>query len=351
MSLLVTGAAGFIGSSLVRHLRRRWSQRPVVSFDALTYCGRRENLATLDDDPKHTFVQGDIADAQAVAAVFAQHPIETVFHLAAESHVDRSILDPLPFVHTNVEGTVVLLQAAVQAWKGRSDVRFVHVSTDEVFGSLGSHGRFTERTPYGPRNPYAASKAASDHLVRAWHHTYGLPTLVTNCCNNYGPRQFPEKLIPMVIRRALAEEPIPLYGSGDNVRDWIYVDDHCEALATVFERGPIGGTYCIGATCELTNLELVRLLLDELDRARTLPLGHSQRLVRFVGDRPGHDQRCAVDAEHITTELGWRPRTSLQEGLRRTVSWYLAHQGWSERRLSADHRRFEEQWYAGRDGR
>jgi len=348
MSLLVTGAAGFIGSSLVRHLRRRWPERKVISFDALTYCGRRENLAELDGDPLHVFVRGDVADAEAVEAVFAEHDVDGVLHLAAESHVDRSILDPLAFVRTNVVGTVTMLRAASRAWAGRTDVRFVHVSTDEVFGSLGAQGLFDEDTRYDPRSPYSASKASADHMARAWHHTYGLPVIVTNCSNNYGPWQFPEKLIPVVIRRALAGEPVPIYGKGENVRDWLYVEDHCDALATVYERGQVGRTYCIGGDCEQSNLQLVGRLLDELDRARGQTVGDGRALIRFVKDRPGHDLRYAIDFGRITTELGWRPRVGLDEGLRATVAWYLDHQGWCARALNQEQRRFEETWYASR---
>ncbi len=347
-ALLVTGAAGFIGSSLVRLLRRRWPDRKVVSFDALSYSGNLENLAELKDDPGHEFVKGDIADCGAVKAVFERFPFSGVFHLAAESHVDRSIADPGAFVRTNVEGTVVMLQEAARAWKGRTDVRFLHVSTDEVFGALGAEGRFSEATPYAPRSPYSASKAASDHFVRAWAATYGLPVLVTNCSNNYGPRQFPEKLIPFALLRALSGEPVPVYGKGENVRDWLYVDDHCEALARVFEAGIPGRTYCIGGETEARNIDLVGMLLDELDRARGREAGESRRLVRFVTDRPGHDFRYAMDASRIRAELGWAPRTALADGLRRTVEWYLSNEAWWKRLQSGAYREFESLWYKNR---
>lgn len=348
MTVLVTGAAGFIGSNLVRHLRARWPDRRVVSFDALTYAGNPENLSSLADDPLHAFVRGDVRDAEAVATVMQRWDVTGVMHLAAESHVDRSIVGPMDFVTTNVVGTATLLHAARQAWGDRDDVRFLHVSTDEVFGSLGATGAFDERTPYDPRSPYSSSKAASDHLVRAWGHTYGLPVLVTNCTNNYGPWQFPEKLVPVVITRALTGEPVPVYGDGLQVRDWLHVEDHCEALATVFESGRIGETYCIGGESEVTNLSLVHQLLDAVDHALEREVGSSRRLVQHVTDRPGHDRRYAMDIAHIRSTLGWSPRWRLEDGLSSTVGWYLAHQAWADRARSGAHRAFESLWYDAR---
>jgi dTDP-glucose 4,6-dehydratase len=348
VTLLVTGAAGFIGSNLVHHLRRTWPDRPVVSFDLLSYAGNLENLASLRADPGHVFVRGDVSSREDVRGVFERFDVTGVFHLAAESHVDRSIVDPLTFVRTNVDGTVVLLQESARAWRGRDDVLFHHVSTDEVFGSLGAEGAFNPDTRYAPNSPYSASKAASDHFVRSWHATYGLPVVVTNCTNNYGPYQFPEKLIPVVISRALAGEPVPVYGRGENVRDWLYVEDHCAAMVAVFERGRRGATYCIGGEAEVRNLDLVTVILDEVDRARGLPPGHSRGLIRFVEDRPGHDFRYAMDISCIRDELGWSPSVSLREGLERTVAWYIAHQDWTERARKGDHRAFEELWYGER---
>lgn len=348
MSLLVTGAAGFIGSNLVHYLRNNRPERRVVSFDALTYSGNLENLAGLKENRGHFFVKGDITDEEAVEAVFRQHEISGVIHLAAESHVDRSIVDPLAFVRTNIEGTAVLLRVATEMWKGRSDVRFHHVSTDEVFGSLGEEGEFAEETPYAPRSPYAASKAASDHLVRAWHNTYGLSVVISNCSNNYGPWQFPEKLIPVVITRAMRGEPIPVYAKGENVRDWLFVEDHCAALCLVFENGQNGRTYCIGGGTEVRNIDLVRSVLDELDSQLNVPIGTSRKLIRFVQDRPGHDYRYAIDSARIQEELGWRPSVSLSQGLARTVRWYLENRDWWQRVMSGEYRDFESLWYDSR---
>lgn len=328
MAVLITGAAGFIGSNLVRHLLERWPDRRLVSFDLLTYAGHLANLADVLDHPRHTFVRGDIADTDAVASVFAEHDVDTVVHLAAETHVDRSIVDPAVFVRTNVAGTVTLLEAAALAWGDRDGVRFLHVSTDEVFGALGPEGSFDEAAPYRPTSPYAASKASSDHFVRSWHETYGLPVVITTSTNNYGPHQLPEKLIPMAIIRILAGEKVPIYGRGDNVRDWLYVEDHCDALGLVLEEGRTGETYCIAGGSEIANLELVRLLLGLLDEARGVAEGTSEGLIESVEDRPGHDFRYSLDVSRIRGELGWAPKVPLAAGLERTVDWYLANPDW-----------------------
>ncbi|HEY0036761.1 MAG TPA: dTDP-glucose 4,6-dehydratase [Longimicrobium sp.] len=335
-TILVTGGAGFIGSALVRHLLGATEHR-VVNVDSLTYAGNLESLADVLPNDRYRFEQVDIRDAAEVARVFAEHRPDAVMHLAAESHVDRSIQGSAAFVQTNVNGTFTLLEGARAYWnslagEARDAFRFLHVSTDEVFGSLGAEGKFTETSPYQPNSPYSASKAASDHLARAWFHTYGLPVLVTNCSNNYGPFQFPEKLIPVVILNALAGRPIPVYGKGDNVRDWLFVDDHVRALLAVLEGGRLGETYNVGGDSEQTNLEVVRTicaLLDEL--APDAAIGEHASLITFVTDRPGHDQRYAIDASKIEGELGWRPEETFETGLRRTVEWYLANREWCQR--------------------
>ncbi|MEA2000492.1 MAG: dTDP-glucose 4,6-dehydratase [Actinomycetota bacterium] len=330
MALLVTGAAGFIGSNLVRRLLDDGTADSIVAFDALTYSGHTESLDDVLQDPRATLVVGDIRDAAAVRAVFQDHDIEGIFHLAAESHVDRSIDSPMDFVTTNVHGTVTLLAEAERAWSGDQRRRFHHVSTDEVFGTLGPINQFSETSPYSPRSPYAASKAASDHFVRAWAETYGLNTVITNCTNNYGPYQFPEKLIPVVINRIQHQEPIPVYGDGQNVRDWLYVGDHCEALVKVFERGVTGETYCIGGEAEVTNLDLVEMVCDLYDEMTGAAAGRSRRLIEFVADRPGHDFRYAMNITKMREELDWLPSVDLDEGLRKTVGWYLENQPWVE---------------------
>ena len=328
MKILVTGGAGFIGSAVVRLAIRRGYA--VVNVDALTYAADLRNVAEVADSPLYAFEKADIRDRAALDRVFARHAPGAVMHLAAESHVDRSIDGPGAFVETNVAGTCHLLEAARAHWQGRGrpeSFRFHHISTDEVYGSLGPEGRFTEATPYDPRSPYSASKAASDHLVRAWHETYGLPTLVTNCSNNYGPFHFPEKLVPVVILSALAGRPIPVYGAGANVRDWLYVEDHADALLLVLERGRTGRSYNIGGENERTNIDLVRTICAILDDRRPEAAPHD-RLIAFVADRPGHDLRYAIDPTRIREELGWRPSVTIEEGLARTVDWYLANEPW-----------------------
>ncbi|WP_412062430.1 dTDP-glucose 4,6-dehydratase [Rubrivirga sp. IMCC45206] len=336
-TLLVTGGAGFIGSALVRHLLRD-TEHHVVNVDALTYAGNLDSLAEVEGHARYTFEPVDICDAEAIARLFETHRPSAVLHLAAESHVDRSIDGPDAFIRTNLVGTFTLLHAARVHWQALPEAeqeafRFVHVSTDEVYGELGEEGLFTEDTPYDPSSPYSASKAGSDHLARAWHRTYGLPVVITNCSNNYGPFQFPEKLIPVVILKALAGEPIPVYGKGDNVRDWLFVDDHVRALTTVLAQGTPGETYNIGGHNEKTNLEVVHAicgLMDEMDPARAR---HAD-LVSFVTDRPGHDWRYAIDASKIERELGWTPQETFETGLRQTVRWYLDRRDWWERVLS-----------------
>ena len=343
MKVLVTGGAGFIGSAVVRHLLAD-TDDAVVNVDKLTYAGNMESLSAVADSPRHRFVQADICDAERMAAVFEEHRPEAVLHLAAESHVDRSIDGPRAFITTNVLGSYTLLEAARAYWSGlpadaRGRFRFHHVSTDEVYGSLGAEGLFTEESTYAPNSPYSASKASSDHLVRAWHHTYGLPTVTSNCSNNYGPCQFPEKLIPLCTIRALKGQEIPVYGKGDNVRDWLYVDDHARALRTVLGNGRPGETYNIGGNSEQRNLDVVTslcALLDEL--APDARIGKRSSLIRFVTDRPGHDQRYAIDASKIRRALGWQPRETFSSGLRKTVAWYLENRGWWERVLDGRYR-------------
>ncbi|MCZ4352269.1 dTDP-glucose 4,6-dehydratase [Roseovarius aestuarii] len=328
MKLLVTGGAGFIGSAVVRQAVA--AGHAVINLDALTYAACLDNVASVVEAPGYVFEQADICDPAALAQVFARHRPDAVMHLAAESHVDRSIDGPGAFVQTNVTGTYNMLQAARAHWDGagRPDrFRFHHISTDEVYGSLGATGLFTEDTGYAPNSPYSASKAASDHLVRAWGETYGLPVVMTNCSNNYGPFHFPEKLIPVVILNALAGQPIPVYGAGKNVRDWLYVEDHADALLTVLERGQVGRSYNIGGENEARNIDLVRMICAILDRLRPDGAPH-ERLITFVADRPGHDLRYAIDPSRIRTELGWRPSVTLEEGLERTVRWYLDNEAW-----------------------
>ena len=324
-SLLVTGGAGFIGANFVHYWACRHPADRLVVLDALTYAGNRESIADVHCEGGFRFVHGDIADAPLVRSLFAEEDFDTVVHFAAESHVDRSIEGPAAFVHTNVTGTLVLLEAAREAWGDQPDgKRFHHISTDEVYGSLALEDpAFTERTPYDPSSPYSASKAASDHLVRAWHRTYGLPVSISNCSNNYGPLQHREKLIPTIIHNALAGRPVPVYGEGRNIRDWLYVEDHCAAIERILESGEAGRTWNVGGRCELSNLELIRRLCGLLDELTGD--GPHVELIEFVRDRPGHDFRYAINCDRIEAELGWSPATGIDEGLRQTVQWYLQH--------------------------
>jgi len=328
MKIMVTGGAGFIGSAVVRLAIAEGHQ--VVNLDALTYAACQDNLRSVAQNPAYAFEKADIRDGKAVARILKTHKPDAIMHLAAETHVDRSIDGPAAFIETNVNGTYTLLDQARQYWEGRgkpADFRFHHISTDEVYGTLGATGLFTEDTPYAPNSPYSASKAASDHLVRAWHETYGLPVLVTNCSNNYGPFHFPEKLIPVVILRALAGEPIPVYGKGENVRDWLYVEDHAAALLTVLQNGATGRTYNIGGESEAKNIDIVTRICTILDKQRPKNRPYSAQITH-VADRPGHDLRYAIDATRIRTELGWRPSVTLEEGLERTVAWFLDNEDW-----------------------
>ena len=338
MKLIVTGGAGFIGSAVVRQAVR--AGHDVINLDALTYAACLDNVASVADARNYAFVEADIRDRAAMDAVFSAHAPDAVMHLAAESHVDRSIDGPGEFIDTNVAGTYTLLEAARKYWTGAGrpeSFRFHHISTDEVYGSLPPERsvKFTETTPYDPRSPYSASKAASDHLVRAWHETYGLPVVLTNCSNNYGPFHFPEKLVPVVILNALAGRPIPVYGAGENVRDWLYVEDHADALLTVVTGGAVGRSYNIGGENEATNLDLVRTICALMDERRPGGAPHD-RLIAFVTDRPGHDRRYAIDPARIRAELGWRPSVTLAEGLARTVDWYLANEDWWRPLLARD---------------
>jgi dTDP-glucose 4,6-dehydratase len=350
--LLITGAAGFIGSCLVRQLIAETAEH-VVSFDALTYAGNPLSLGEALTCDRHTLIHADIRDADAVRAALATHRPRAIVHLAAESHVDRSIHGPAEFVSTNVTGTLVLLQEALAYWQAlaeteRADFRFHHVSTDEVFGSLAADDpAFCETTAYAPNSPYSASKAGSDFLVRAWHHTYGLPTLLTNCSNNYGPCQFPEKLIPLMITNALEGKPLPVYGDGANVRDWLYVEDHARALRVVLARGKVGETYNVGGKAERRNLDVVQRLCEILDARRPQHAPHA-RLISFVRDRPGHDRRYAIDSRKIERELGWTPRESFETGLARTIDWYLDNAAWVQAVKSGEYQTWIERNYGAR---
>ncbi|GJH20519.1 dTDP-glucose 4,6-dehydratase [Caballeronia novacaledonica] len=351
--ILVTGGAGFIGANFVLDWLKG-SDEPVLNVDKLTYAGNLGTLKSLKDDTRHVFARADICDREAIDALLEQHKPRAILHFAAESHVDRSIHGPAEFVQTNVVGTFILLEAARMYWSKlpedeKQAFRFLHVSTDEVYGSLSSTDpQFSETTPYAPNSPYSATKAGSDHLVRAYHHTYGLPVLTTNCSNNYGPYQFPEKLIPLMIANALNGKPLPVYGDGQNVRDWLYVGDHCSAIREVLARGALGETYNVGGWNEKKNLEVVHTLCDLLDKAKPKSSGSYRDQITYVKDRPGHDRRYAIDARKLERELGWKPAETFDTGLAKTVQWYLDNQAWADEVASGDYRRWVETNYAQR---
>ncbi|HCP35285.1 MAG: dTDP-glucose 4,6-dehydratase [SAR324 cluster bacterium] len=347
MVILITGGAGFIGSNLIHYWLEKHPDDTLVNFDALTYAGNPANLAGVESNSNYHFFHGDLRKKEQLDEVFERYSIDAVIHLAAESHVDRSINDPSPFIETNINGTFHLLEVARKHWQDDlKSHRFVHVSTDEVYGSLGKDGIFTEETPFAPNSPYSSSKASSDHLVRAWHHTFGMDILVTHCSNNYGPFQFPEKLIPLMIRNCIHQDPLPVYGDGLQIRDWLYVEDHCEALDFVFHKGESGETYNIGGLNEWENLSMVRHLCEVMDSE----LGNSPEksclnLIRHIRDRPGHDRRYAIDASKICKQLGWKPRHQIREGLEKTLRWYLDHQDWVEQVTSGAYRDYYRKHY------
>lgn len=349
MRIIITGGAGFIGSHVVRHFVNTYSHYQVINLDKLTYAGNLQNLKDIEKKPNYTFEKGDICDEAFIRSVFEKHQPNAIIHLAAESHVDRSISNPLEFLKTNVLGTAVLLNAARQHWVGKTENhRFYHVSTDEVYGSLGNTGFFYEDTRYDPHSPYSASKASSDHFVRAYHDTYGLNTVISNCSNNYGPNHFPEKLIPLAIHNIKNNKPIPVYGKGENVRDWLYVIDHARAIDVVFHKGKNGDTYNIGGHNEWKNIDLIRLLCKIMDEKLGRQPGTSEKLITFVKDRAGHDLRYAIDAGKIEKELGWKPSVTFEEGLEKTVDWYLANQDWLDGVTTGVYQQYYQQQYVNR---
>lgn len=347
--ILITGGAGFIGSHVVRLFVKKYPDTQIVNLDLLTYAGNLENLKDVEASPNYTFVKGDITDESFIRELFATQDFDAVIHLAAESHVDRSIMDPLSFVKTNLLGTGILLNACRQSWKEQQEGKlFYHVSTDEVYGSLSATGFFTEETKYDPRSPYSASKAGSDHLVRAYHHTYGLPVVISNCSNNYGSHQFPEKLIPLAIHNIKNNKPVPVYGKGENIRDWLWVNDHARAIEVIFTKGKTGETYNIGGFNEWKNIDLIHLLCDIMDRKLNRPEGTSAKLITFVKDRAGHDLRYAIDATKLKRELGWLPSVQFEEGLEKTVDWYLGNEEWLQHVTSGTYQQYYLQQYEKR---
>lgn len=343
--ILITGGAGFIGSHVVRRFVNNYPRYQIVNLDLLTYAGNLENLKDIEQKPNYTFVKGDIADADFIQSLFAEHNFDGVIHLAAESHVDRSIMNPLEFVMTNVIGTVNLLNASGRLLESKPDFLFYHISTDEVYGSLGKEGFFTEETRYDPRSPYSASKASSDHLVRAYHHTYKMPVVISNCSNNYGPNQFPEKLIPLALYNMLQNKPVPVYGKGENIRDWLYVEDHAVAIDLIYHKGTTGETYNIGGHNEWRNIDLIKFLCSVMDRKLNRPTGSCEKLITFVKDRAGHDLRYAIDASKVKNELGWMPSLQFEEGLEKTVDWYLNNTEWLKHVTSGEYKNYYDSQY------
>ena len=346
--ILITGGAGFIGCHVVRLFVNKYPDYKIYNLDALTYAGNLENLKDVEDASNYQFIKGDITDEKFIYELFDQHQFDAVIHLAAESHVDRSILDPLSFVKTNVLGTAVLLNAAKRTWKSFEGKLFYHVSTDEVYGSLGDTGFFTEETPYDPRSPYSASKASSDHFVSAYHHTYQLPVVISNCSNNYGSYHFPEKLLPLMINNIIHSKPLPVYGKGDNVRDWLWVEDHARAIDVIFHKGRVGETYNIGGFNEWKNLDIVHLLCEIMDEKLGREKGESAKLITFVKDRAGHDKRYAIDATKLNKELGWEPSLQFKEGLDKTIDWYLSNSEWINNVTSGSYKQYYDQQYVNR---
>jgi dTDP-glucose 4,6-dehydratase len=346
--ILITGGAGFIGCHVVKLFVKKYPDYRIYNLDALTYAGNLENLKDVENADNYQFVKGDITDEQFINDLFSEHGFDAVIHLAAESHVDRSILDPLSFVKTNVLGTAVLLNAAKRSWTDKEGKLFYHVSTDEVYGSLGETGFFTEETPYDPRSPYSASKASSDHLVSAYYHTYDLPVVISNCSNNYGSHHFPEKLLPLMINNILHSKPLPVYGKGDNVRDWLWVDDHARAIDVIFHKGKLGETYNIGGFNEWKNIDIVHLLCEIMDNKLGREKGESAKLITFVKDRAGHDKRYAIDATKLNKELGWEPSLQFKEGLEKTIDWYLSNSEWIANVTSGSYKQYYNEQYVNR---